>query len=1330
MEDDDEFGDLYSDVLQPLTISSAPPQPPNRSMDPKNTIPSDDEEILYGATSSNQLNKAQNGSNPNLNTDGNSAMVEECLGEQVAPAVDLRASSSGLVKLEEKGFEEDSNYMDDDTKVKEEALDGNFGIEDTGGEQDLKIPGLSSSEARVSQQRGEVGEGDDDWDDSDSEDDLQILLNDNNGGGLMGMEGGGGADDADNEGEDNLVILGDNDDPNHHHDHQAMEEMQDWGEDASQAAEGGGGRKDLLVGDAAKANGGVGAVIAPKIGYSIHGYHPFHSQFKYVRPGVPGAAPIATGGAPGQVRPPTSVPPFTGRGRGDWRPAGLRNVSPMQKNFHPGQGMPGWGNNGAVRGLEFTLPSHKTIFEVDIDGFEEKPWRLQGIDISDFFNFGLNEESWKEFCKQLDQFRLEATMQSKIRVYESGRTEQQYDPDLPPELAAAAGIHGISSENQNIGKANIHGNLAKGFTRSRMQLPAGRAIQVETGSGERLPSIDTRPPRPRDSDAIIEIILQGSADDESVPVDDIAEQPDDDPSRENPTEGLEIEEDNASVGDHFDRTLQAYNDRKREGVGRRAPSVGSIHDETTAGDRISPFHSEAQVGDHPDSRGKTCAYPRKKLKSPHNHNERRTKRRAQDRSPHSAHDGSFQDKEFADNQKEGSPDNVEGKQSPSRSRLTYGSAEDQDFSQNDAIKDDVVDADGSTAIEREEIALDITATGTSKDENQTRPMKNQTLTSRAARSSVEKFDNREDPRTARSSDNSKARSGSSRDQRSMQNSVEEEVVQARSSVHGGNTRRSFGEGERSIRSRDRDERQESDRHRKAMERMEDPYSRKKWDSNSTYHSKSEKIYRQKGRESEGAWQDEDLHVGWTRAENIRKRDRLEELASRQRHKIRESERSDKDQHYSRKVLENGSWKGDRDRDLVSQHNNGSIKSRHDELGIHNKRRKEEAHTWRGGHTEREEALHVHRDSTSRQKREKDDNLDQRKRDEQARLREDDQHSFRYKEEGLLPRESVEKQRERNEWKEREGREGMRSGRAVEDKAWIGHSRLKEDYRSTEREYQFKDTVREKPGRRDRIENEGLLRHTGREDAYSHGNKLNDDEGISRQERGNTGSGHNSGATDMHRLQDKKPKESVRKSKETDGVAHSSLAPSRRNREDHNSQKSERVSSTGVLEQGNSEQTRLNRQSSRKHRANASPEDERKDSRRGRSKLERWTSHKDVDFSLGVNSSASSHNVEKTSRYDDTQPMKPVDESSKPQEIVEKSNAKPLVEENDDVKVGEEGKHLDTVEKLKKRSERFKLPMPSEKEALAIKKIENEVGTHADSTIKPERPARKRRWTSG
>ncbi len=43
----------------------------------------------------------------------------------------------------------------------------------------------------------------------------------------------------------------------------------------------------------------------------------------------------------------------------------------------------------------------RTIFEVDIDGFEEKPWKYPSVDVSDFFNFGLTEDSWKEYCKKL-----------------------------------------------------------------------------------------------------------------------------------------------------------------------------------------------------------------------------------------------------------------------------------------------------------------------------------------------------------------------------------------------------------------------------------------------------------------------------------------------------------------------------------------------------------------------------------------------------------------------------------------------------------------------------------------------------------------------------------------------------------------------------------------------------------------------------------------------------------------------------------------------------------------------------------------------------------------
>lgn len=85
-----------------------------------------------------------------------------------------------------------------------------------------------------------------------------------------------------------------------------------------------------------------------------------------MRPGaapMPGATSVGPGGAPGQVRPSINIASTAGRGRGDWRPPGIKNAPQIQKGYHPGFGMPVWGNNVAGRGfgggLEFTLPSHK-----------------------------------------------------------------------------------------------------------------------------------------------------------------------------------------------------------------------------------------------------------------------------------------------------------------------------------------------------------------------------------------------------------------------------------------------------------------------------------------------------------------------------------------------------------------------------------------------------------------------------------------------------------------------------------------------------------------------------------------------------------------------------------------------------------------------------------------------------------------------------------------------------------------------------------------------------------------------------------------------------------
>ncbi|NXQ32259.1 FIP1 factor, partial [Alaudala cheleensis] len=46
------------------------------------------------------------------------------------------------------------------------------------------------------------------------------------------------------------------------------------------------------------------------------------------------------------------------------------------------------------------------VIEVDLDSFEDKPWRKPGADLSDYFNYGFNEETWKAYCEKQRRLQL------------------------------------------------------------------------------------------------------------------------------------------------------------------------------------------------------------------------------------------------------------------------------------------------------------------------------------------------------------------------------------------------------------------------------------------------------------------------------------------------------------------------------------------------------------------------------------------------------------------------------------------------------------------------------------------------------------------------------------------------------------------------------------------------------------------------------------------------------------------------------------------------------------------------------------------------------------
>lgn len=52
---------------------------------------------------------------------------------------------------------------------------------------------------------------------------------------------------------------------------------------------------------------------------------------------------------------------------------------------------------GAIDGVE--------LYDVDLDGTDDKPWRKPGADLTDYFNYGFNETIWRAYCQKQKMMR-------------------------------------------------------------------------------------------------------------------------------------------------------------------------------------------------------------------------------------------------------------------------------------------------------------------------------------------------------------------------------------------------------------------------------------------------------------------------------------------------------------------------------------------------------------------------------------------------------------------------------------------------------------------------------------------------------------------------------------------------------------------------------------------------------------------------------------------------------------------------------------------------------------------------------------------------------------
>jgi len=98
-------------------------------------------------------------------------------------------------------------------------------------------------------------------------------------------------------------------------------------------------------------------------------------------------------------------------------------------------------------GRDPTMFSRRTAFDIRFDQMEDKPW-LRASDISDFFNYGLDEEGWLEYAQQQLMIRQELT--------DAARNKRAPDPNLvpvtpraPSSQAPRVAVVGHTSDDKN-----------------------------------------------------------------------------------------------------------------------------------------------------------------------------------------------------------------------------------------------------------------------------------------------------------------------------------------------------------------------------------------------------------------------------------------------------------------------------------------------------------------------------------------------------------------------------------------------------------------------------------------------------------------------------------------------------------------------------------------------------------------------------------------------------------------------------------------------------------------------------------------------------------------
>ncbi|XP_065113222.1 pre-mRNA 3'-end-processing factor FIP1 [Paramisgurnus dabryanus] len=137
------------------------------------------------------------------------------------------------------------------------------------------------------------------------------------------------------------------------------------------------------------------------------------------------------------------------------------------------------------------------VLETDGEPFEEKPWRKPGADLSDYFNYGFNEDTWKTYCDKHRRLRMSLEILSlsssdKITVHPSSSDLSEYASILTRKSSGSINV--IGGQTGTISR--VEGRRRHGADENNIQVVSEHSSDTELPSPKLLPFFPPNIPPP------------------------------------------------------------------------------------------------------------------------------------------------------------------------------------------------------------------------------------------------------------------------------------------------------------------------------------------------------------------------------------------------------------------------------------------------------------------------------------------------------------------------------------------------------------------------------------------------------------------------------------------------------------------------------------------------------------------------------------------------------------------------------------------------------------------------------------------------------------------